>query len=127
MAKRRVEVKVQSYGIYDGWKSASKELPKIREFTTRVPAFVGIEFGFVAQIKGAKNKRLTYCIEHPGILGDDGKPRPPFDGEVHVKAQDWSFYLGDTIWEPVEDKLGPWRMWIRLGSAVVAEKTFDLF
>ena len=127
MAKRRIEVKIKTYGIHSHWEPESKELPRVREFTTRVPAFVGIEFGFVANVKGAKNEKLTYCIEHPGILDAEGQPRPPFDGVVHVKTQDWDFYLGDTIWEPVGDKLGPWRMWLELGGNVVAEKTFELF
>jgi hypothetical protein len=127
MAKRKLEVKISTYGIYHDWDADSKELPKIREFTTRVPAFVGIEFGFVARVKGGKNRRLDYCIEHPGILDAEGQPRAPFDGIVHVQTQDWEFYLGDTIWEPVKDKLGPWRMWLALDGKVVAEKTFDLF
>lgn len=126
MAKRKIEVNISTYGVYKHWDAGSPDLPSIAQFTTRVPAFVGIEFGFVANVKGAKNQKLTYWIEHPGILDAEGRTRPPFDGQVHVKTQDWNFYLGDTIWEPIEDKLGPWRMWIELQGALVAEKTFEV-
>ncbi len=127
MAKPRPEIEIDTYGIYRDWDADSKELPRIAEFTTRVPAVVGIEFGFVVKIKRAKNSKLTYCIDHPGILDDAGVVRAPFDGTVYVKTNDWSFYLGDTIWEPIDDKLGNWHMWLKLGDKTIAEKTFELF
>ncbi|MGI9467443.1 MAG: DUF3859 domain-containing protein, partial [Rubripirellula sp.] len=55
-----------------------------------------------------------------------GKRRPPFDGMVYIKKNDWDFYLGDTIWEPINDKLGNWRMTLELDGKVVADKTFEL-
>lgn len=118
---------MRSYGIYKQWDAESKELPRVVEFTTEVPAEIDIEFGFIVNIKGAKNKELTYCIDHPGILDADGNRRAPFDGTVYVKTNDWQFYLGDTIWEPITDKLGDWHMWISLDDKVIAEKTFWLF
>ena len=78
-------------------------------------------------VKGGKNKELFYCIDHPGILDSDGNRRDPFDGTVYVKTNDWDFYLGDTIWNPIEDKLGVWRMWVELDDKVVAEKSFEVF
>ena len=126
MAKRKPEIRIRSYGIYSNWDSQSKTLPKIQQFTTEIPAELGIEFGFVVNIKGAKNWELDYCIDHPGILDTQGLRRAPFDGSVFVKANDWDFYLGDTIWEPVEDKLGPWRMAMELNGVVIGEKVFDV-
>ena len=126
MARRRIKVAVESWGIYRHWDSESKELPRVAEFTLRVPALIGIEFGFVVSIVGAKNQKLYYCIDHPGILDADGQRRPPFDGHVYVKTNDWNFYLGDTIWEPVDDKLGEWRMWLELDGVVQAQKTFEV-
>ena len=114
MPKRKPEIRIRSYGIYDQWDSDAKELPRIVEFTTQVPAKVDIEFGLVINIKGAKNEELFYCIDHPGILDADGKRRDPFDGSVYVRSNDWDFYLGDTIWLPLEDKLGAWRMTLEL-------------
>lgn len=126
MAKRKPEIRMRSYGIYTKWDSASKELPQICDITTRVPAEIDIEFGFVIQLKNAKNKELYFCIDHPGILDSEGRRREPFDGTVYVKTNEWDFYLGDTIWEPISDKLGCWRMWVELEDTVVAEKTFEL-
>ena len=127
MARRKPEIRMRSYGIYDKWNAESKDLPRITEFTTEVPAEIDIEFGFIVNIKGAKNEELFYCIDHPGILDAEGNRRDPFDGSVYVKTNDWQFYLGDTIWAPIDDKLGEWHMWIELGGAVVAEKTFDVY
>lgn len=118
---------MKSYGIYSQWDSEKKQLPKIAEFTTRVPATLNVEFGFVVNIKGAKNKELTYCIDHPGILDAEGNRRGPFDGIVFVKTNDWDFYLGDTVWEPIGDKLGAWHLWLELDGKRIVEKTFDLF
>jgi hypothetical protein len=126
MAKRKPQIRIRSYGIYTQWESKSKDLPRISEFTTDVPAVVDIEFGFVVNIQGAKNQELDYCIHHPGIIGKDGNVREPFDGVVYVKTNDWNFYLGDTIWEPLSDKLGDWRMTLEMDGKLVAEKTFHV-
>lgn len=127
MGSRKAEIKMRSYGIYQQWDADAKELPRIVEFTTEIPAEIEIEFGFIVNIKGAKNKELYYCIDHPGILDANGNRRDPFDGTVYVKKNDWQFYLGDTIWMPIDDKLGDWKMWIELDGYVVAEKTFEVF
>lgn len=126
MAKRKPEFKIQTYGVYTHWAADSKELPHIQEFTTQVQAYVGVEFGFVMNVKGGRNHKLHFCIDHPGILGDDGRRRRPFQGEVYVKGNDWNFYLGDTIWEPIADKLGRWHMSVTMAGKTVAEKTFEL-
>ena len=126
MAKRKPEVRMRTYGIYTKWESASRTLPKISEVTTKVDAVVDVEFGFIVNVTGGKNQELHYCIDHPGILDEEGKRRPPFDGTVYIKTNDWDFYLGDTIWEPVHDKLGNWRMTLELDGKVVADKTFEL-
>jgi len=127
MPKRKPEIRIRSYGIYNGWDSDAKELPRIAEFTTRVPAKIDIEFGFVVKIKGAKNLELDYCIDHPGILDAEGNRRDPFDGTVYVRPNDWDFYLGDTIWAPIADKLGDWRMTLELDGKLIADKTFEVF
>ena len=87
---------------------------------------VDIEFGLIVNIKGAKNRLLDFCIDHPGILDAQGLRRPPFDGSEYVKTNDWNFYLGDTIWLPLEDKLGPWRMTVELDGTMLADKTFNV-
>jgi hypothetical protein len=127
MAKRKPEFRIRHYGIYSQWNSKSKELPRFVELTTRVRAEIDIEFGFVVNIKWAKNQELYYCIDHPGILDAEGAKRPPFDGTEFIKTNDWEFYLGDTVWEPIADKLGNWKMTLELDGKIIAEKTFEIF
>lgn len=126
MAKRSVLVEMSSYGIYSTWDSKSKQLPKIQEFTTEVPAEIDVEFGYIVNIKKAKGEKIRYCIYHPNITTDKGEILEPFDGEEYVGNNDWDFYLGDTIWAPVDNKIGNWRMTIELKGQVIADKTFHL-
>ncbi|TWT76502.1 hypothetical protein CA13_69970 [Planctomycetes bacterium CA13] len=126
MAKRKPIVRMRSYGLYSHWDAESKELPQFMQSTIQIVAKIGVEFGFVINVKGGKNEVLDYCIEHPGIKDAKGKVRAPFDGCVYVKQNDWNFYLGDTIWEPVDDKRGDWRMFVEIDGNIVAEKTFEL-
>lgn len=126
MAKSKPLIKVLSCGIYDKWDAHDQSLPKIQEFTQKVVAEIDIEFGFIVNIKKAKGSKIRYCIYHPNIPDDDGSPLAPFDGEIYVKDNDWKFYLGDTIWDPVENKLGMWRMTIELDGKIIAEKNFEV-
>ena len=126
MAKPKIQYKLISYGIYDGWDRNSKSLPQIKDFRREVPARIGIEFGYVLNIKKAKGKLLSYCIEHPPFLDKHGEVAPPFPGEEYVRTNDWNFYLGDTVWEPVEDKIGRWRLITELEGRVLADETFTL-
>ncbi len=127
MPKQKLDVKMKSFGIYKEWNAGSKDLPRIQEFTTEVHAAIDVEFGFVVNIKGGKNRELDYCIDHPGILDDAGSSRPPFDGSVYIKTNDWNFFLGDTIWAPIEDKVGKWRLTLEIDGEVIADKTFVLY
>lgn len=132
MAKRTPIVEMTSYGIFQGWDSKSKNLPKIQQFTTKIPADEDVEFGFVVNIKKAKGEVIEFCIEHPGVLGKKGQILEPFTGDLHVGSNDWDFYLGDTIQllDPIngyESNLGKWRMTISIGGRVVADKTFELY
>ncbi|QDV83151.1 DUF3859 domain-containing protein [Planctomycetes bacterium TBK1r] len=127
MAKQRPEVSVRTHGLYSKWDSGSKELPAFLESTTRIPAKVDVEFGLVINVVGGKNLQLHYCIDHPGIRDAKGKRRPPFEDVVYVKTNDWDFYLGDTIWEPIEDKLGTWRMTLTLEGQIVADQRFEVY
>ncbi len=126
MAKRSPIIEITSYGIYSKWDSHSKHLPKIQEFTNQVAAQVDVEFGLVVNIKKAKGQRIDYVIEHPGILSKHGEVLEPFSGEVYVGNNNWDFYLGDTIWEPIDDKLGKWRLALTMDGRVIAEKTFEV-
>lgn len=126
MPKKKVEVRLRSCGIYEHWDPESSELPRFLEATSKVRAVIGVEFGLVINIQGAKNKQLHFCIHHPGIKDSNGQVRDPFDGTVYVKKNDWNFYLGDTVWEPIEDKLGCWRMTVELDGKMLADESFDV-
>jgi hypothetical protein len=103
MAKSKPVFKIKSFGIYNQWNAKEKKLPEIQEFTTNIKASLDVEFGFIINIKKAKCEK-----------------------EVYITNNDWDFYLGDTIWLPIENKLGLWRMTIELKGDVIAEKKFSL-
>lgn len=126
MAKQKPIIKMVTYGIHSRWDSKSKTLPKVKQFTTDIPAEIDIEFGFIVNIKKARGSKIQYCIDHPGIHDDKGNLRSPFTGEVHVTNNDWDFYLGDTIWAPIADKCGPWKISIELNNKIVAQKVFNV-
>lgn len=126
MAKKKPVITIRSYGIHSQWDSKSKSLPQIKEFTTDIPAEIDIEFGLIINVKNARGKKVFYCIDHPGIYDENGKVHAPFMGEEHITNNDWSFYLGDTIWAPVDDKCGHWRMTIELNDQIIADKTFNV-
>ena len=127
MSKRRPVVRKRSHGVYSTWDSEAKELPRFIEVADQIPARIDIEFGMVVNIMHGKNCLLEYRIKHPGILDDAGRIRPAFDGELYVKSNDWDFYLGDTIWSPIDDKLGIWEMSIQLDGVLVAEQAFEVY
>lgn len=124
MAKKKPVIKIQTYGIHSKWDAKSKVLPKILTFTLDIPALIDIEFGLIINVKNARGQKAFYHIEHPGIYDNEGQVRPAFTGEVHITNNDWSFYLGDTIWAPIDDKRGAWRMRIELNEQIIADKTF---
>ncbi len=126
MAKKKPEVKLKSWGIYTPWESESKALPRLIKVTRAIPCEQDIEFGYIVNIKKAKNLKLQYCIDHPGISDEDGAPMAPFDGEVFIKQNDWDFFIGDTIWAPVENKQGPWRITLAIEGNLIADETFNL-
>lgn len=127
MSKLKADVSIIYSGIFSQWDNSSDELPRLLQATVHVPALIDTEFGFITRIKKAKNQILTYCIYHPDIPDDDGNIRPPFEGEVFIKENDWRFYLGDCIWAPVNNKLGNWRMTLTLNGKIIAVKTFKVY
>jgi len=126
MAKRRPTFKMYSYGEYSKWNRDSKEIPKILNFSTEIEAEIGTEFGYVLHVKQAKGEILTFKIDHPSFEDDEGKLRPPFTGEQFIRTNDFEFYLGDCIWEPLENKLGTWQLTTYYKGKVVANKVFNL-
>ncbi|MCM2679373.1 DUF3859 domain-containing protein [Echinimonas agarilytica] len=126
MAKSKYSARVVCVGIYDGWDETSKKLPQIKEYTRHIIAEIDVEFGLIINIKKAKGRLIQWCIDHPSIPDEEGEVMAPFEGSEHVTDNDWTFYLGDTIWAPVDNKGGNWRMTIELDGDVIADETFDV-
>lgn len=127
MVKAKPKVTLLTHGIYQHWDEKGKELPQIIEFTTQVPAIIDIEFGFTIRIEKAKGKQIHYCIKHPNITNEQGDVMPAFTGEVYVKDNNWSFYLGDTIWAPITNKIGLWQLSVTLDGNTIMDKNFTVF
>ncbi len=126
MGRKKPEVILYSHGLYDGWNRDSKDLPNLVKITTEIEAALDVEFGYILRIRNARNGRITFRIEHPPFKGDDGETAPPFVGELYVKTNDFRFFLGDTVWAPLEDKRGAWRLITWLDGEKVADKTLSL-
>lgn len=115
-----------SWGEYSSWDKQSKDLPRILDISETVKAEIGTEFGYVLRIKKAKGKRLDFRIIHPPFTDEHGELMDDFTGEVYVNSNDYEFFLGDCIWEPLDDKLGPWRLITEMDGKVIADKTLHL-
>ena len=103
--KKMPDVKMVSFGLYTPFDREGRQLPQVVEFTTDVPARLGVEFGYILQIRKVRGETLTFEINHPPFTDDSGNISPPFTGEVRITDNDYRFFLGDTLWEPLEDKL----------------------
>jgi hypothetical protein len=126
MARKNPTVEIYSYGLYDGWNRESKELPNLIAITNEILAELNVEFGYILRIRNARNSRITFRIEHPVFKDSSGRMAPPFEGEQYVKSNDYRFFLGDTVWSPIEDKRGAWRLITWLDGAKAADKTLRL-
>jgi hypothetical protein len=126
VAKKRPTVEMHSYGRYEKWNRESKELPNLVAISNEITAELDVEFGYILRIRNARNGKITFRIEHPAFKDSSGKTAPPFDGELYVKTNDYRFFLGDTIWSPIEDKRGEWRLITWLDGEKVADKTLLL-
>jgi len=127
MAKRKITWELYSYGIYSRWERSSKELPRLMDITDRIPVQPDIEFGYILKIIGAKGKKLEFCIEHPPFQDANGNPAPPFKGEYFINSNNYEFFLGDTVWEPYEDKAGTWLLSTWMDGKLLAEKKLTLY
>ena len=120
------KVEIVSYGRYTQWDREKKELPDLVDLTTNVKAEIGVEFGMIVEIFQAKGRFLDFRIDHPPFRDADGNIEPAFEGSYQIRNNPYAFFLGDTIWEPVEDKLGPWTMTVFIDGQKVASKTIQL-
>lgn len=127
MPKIKPEFTIKSWGLYTAWNRESKELPKIIKHTQEIRAEIGVEFGFILAVKKGKGEMLEFLIEHPPFTDESGEVMPPFEGAYFVNSNDFQFFLGDTVWEPVEDKRGEWVLTVNYRGKEVARKSFYLY
>jgi len=120
------KVTVLSFGRYTKWDRDDPALPELVDLTDQVKAEVGVEFGMVVELVQARGRYLDYKIEHPPFTDSEGNMESAFEGTVQIKYNPYSFFLGDTIWEPVEDKKGPWTMSVYMEGTRLATKTIHL-
>lgn len=126
MSRKKFDIELYTWGEYSSWDKGSKALPKILNISNTVEAEIGTEFGYVLKIKKAKGHQLNFRIIHPPFNDEFGEPMDDFTGEVYINSNDYEFFLGDCIWEPLDDKLGPWRLITELDGKTIADKTLYL-
>lgn len=96
------------------------------ELTTTVEAEIGVEFGMIVEIFQAKGRFLDFRIDHPPFKDEHGVVEPSFEGTYQIRSNPYAFFLGDTIWEPVDDKRGSWTMTVLMDGHTMASKTIFL-
>lgn len=116
-----------TYGIYTPWERGAKTLPKIIKHTKDIPAELDIEFGYTLLFRGAKGRTISFIIKHPPFCDEWGEVRPDFTGEEIINSNEWQFFLGDTVWLPIEDKCGEWELITMLDGKEVARMKFNLY
>ncbi len=128
MAKKRNKITVTTlnYGLYAKWSNRCRELPKFLKFTTKIPARIEAEFGYTLEIKGAKGKSICYEVHHPPFCDNEGTVEATFTGEIAIHSNTFYTYLGDTLWEPIDDKVGIWRVVARIDNQVIEDKSFSI-
>jgi len=120
------KVDIISYGRYSRWNDDSRTFPELEELTSEIVTGLDVEFGMVIEIQHGKGRYLEYTIHHPPFRDQSGNITPSFKGEYQIKANPYRFFLGDTIWEPVEDKRGIWEFIIKIDQKQVASKKLNL-
>ncbi len=120
------EVEIISYGKYTRWNARSKDLPELEDLTYEIEAELDVEFGMLVEIRHGKGRYLEFIIHHPPFKDKRGNIAPSFVGEYQIRTNPYRFFLGDTIWEPVDDKKGDWELIIKIDNQVVARKKLEL-
>lgn len=123
---KKFSVEIESYGLYSKWNKESRGLPKIQEFTSTIHAVADNEFGMILRIRKGKGATIEYLIKHPPLTNAKGETEPGFTGEYLVTSNDYRFYIGDSIGEPVEDKKGTWQIIVYYYNEIIAQKKFTI-
>ena len=120
------EIEIISFGKYTPWDRDSKSLPELIEMSEKVKAEIGVEFGMLVEIFKGKGRYLDYIINHPPFKNEFGKIVVPFKGQYQIRSNPHTFFLGDTILEPIEDKIGEWTISIYCEGILLVSKKISL-
>lgn len=120
------EIEIINYGRYNRWDRNSKALPEFLELTDTIEADLDVEFGMIVEIRKARGRYLQFKIDHPPFTDADGNAEPSFEGTFRVRQNPYRFFLGDTIWAPVDDKRGEWTLSILHNEEVLVKKSLLL-
>ncbi len=120
------EIEIISFGKYTPWDRDSKSLPELIEMSEKVKAEIGVEFGMLVEIFKGKGRYLDYIINHPPFKNEFGEIVVPFEGQYQIRSNPHTFFLGDTILEPIEDKIGEWTIWIYCEGILLVSKKISL-
>lgn len=123
---RPLEIELINYGRYSEWDGENSNLPKFIELTDQIETQLGVEFGMIVEIRKARGRYLDFEIDHPPFKDADGNTEPVFRDTFRVKHNPFQFFLGDTVWAPIEDKKGYWKLSILLENEVLITKTINL-
>ena len=126
MSKKKLKAIIQSYGIYESWANRKGGVPKILKHTKEIPAKLDTEFGYVLKVTGGRGQRIDFVIEHPPFKTAKGDIASPFKGVEYIKGNEFLFFLGDSIWEPIEDKRGTWRLVAKVSGTTIADMSFNV-
>lgn len=116
-----------SYGRYTKWDKSDKKLPKLIQVTDTIPAVKDEEFGFILDFKKGKGRTIHYRIAHPPIKDDKGNLMPDFKGDYFIRTNNHQFFIGDSIWEPVNEKVGTWQITVWMDNEIIGDKKFTVF
>jgi len=123
MPKKNIEATIINYGEYKKWDRTSKSLPSLIKICDQVKGELDTEFGMIVEIKGGKGVTISFRVDHPPFKNDKGEIDPPFTGEYFINSNKYTFYLGDCIWEPIDDKIGNWTFTVFFNNQPIAQKT----
>src|SRR5690606_24209134 len=120
------EVEIINYGRYKQWDRNSRDLPEFLELSEEIKTELDIEFGMIVEIRKGRGRYLDFRIDHPPFTDAEGNVEPPFEGNFRVKQNPYRFFLGDTIWEPIDDKKGEWVLTLLFNDEILAQKRLML-
>lgn len=126
MPRRSPDIKLISRGLYTAFKRDSNKLPRLIEATRIVPASLDSEFGCIIEVRGGRGLILPFTIEHPTFTDEQGQTVPTFEGEFFIDANEYRMFVGDTLWEPLENKVGRWTIRVFHEEQAVIHEWFDV-